>query len=46
MTSPEKKKFSQQLFAHDDKINMKVKKTLQAADNVESKTLWTIFESK
>mmetsp|Transcript_17553 Transcript_17553/g.23711 ORF Transcript_17553/g.23711 Transcript_17553/m.23711 type:complete len:91 (+) Transcript_17553:1056-1328(+) len=46
MTSPEKKAFSQQLFAHDDKINKKVQKTLQAADRVNNETLMTILESK
>lgn len=46
MTSPEKKAFAQQLFGHDDKINAKVKLTLQAANKVEHETLNTIEESK
>ena len=46
MTSPEKRAFSRQLFEHDDKINIKVRKTLQAANNVHSSTLNTIEESR
>ena len=39
MTSPDKRRFAQRLFAHDDKINAKVGLALRAAKNVENRTL-------
>ena len=46
MTSPEKKAFSQQLFDHDDQINLKVSQTLKKANKVSCNILDTIEASK
>ena len=46
MTSPDKRRFAQKLFAHDDKINAKVGQALKAAISVENRTLETIDASR
>ena len=46
MSSPEKKVFSKKLFAHDDKINLKVQRSLMAAKNVKESSEVTIVESR
>ena len=46
MSSPEKKVFSKKLFAHDDKINLKVQRSLMAANNVKESSEVTIVESR
>ena len=46
MSSPQKKAFSKKLFAHDDKINLKVQKSLMAAKNVKESSEVTIVDSR